>query len=344
MTTVYTTHARYDEHDFPGHPEHAGRIRAVWNYLAEAGITAQLQAVTAQPVSTELITTVHTHDYLGILQRIAASNQRHVRLDADTYASSTSYEIARLAAGGVVDAVDAVLSGQADNGLAAVRPPGHHAMPDHGMGFCLLGNIAIAARHAQKVYNIERVLIVDYDVHHGNGTQAMFYNDPSVMFISTHQSPFYPMTGWLEETGQSAGKGCTLNIPLNAGHGDACYAAIYQEIIWPAAERFQPQLILVSAGFDAHWDDPLAGMRLSLTGYTHITRELIQMARQFCDGKIVFVMEGGYNLDILSRGMANIAYALLGSDKVDDPFGAVQERSEAEYQALIAQIKRLHKL
>ncbi len=344
MQTVYTTHPRYTEHDLPGHPEHAGRIRAVWQRLEETDLVSHLQVLTPEPVPVDLIHTVHTQDYTNILQRISTSNQRHVRLDADTYATPTSYEIARLSAGGVVSAVDAVLSGKAANGLAAVRPPGHHAMPNHGMGFCLLGNIAIAARHAQHAYGLKRVMIVDFDVHHGNGTQAMFYDDPSVLFISTHQSPFYPGTGTLRENGMGAGTGYNINIPLSAGHGDESYAIIFEDIIWPAAERFQPQLILASAGFDAHWNDPLAGMRLSLTGYAHITHQLAQMAQAFCEGRIVFVMEGGYNLDILSRGMENVAHALLDDGIIEDPFGKVQGHGTQEVKTVLAQVKKLHNL
>lgn len=263
MTTVYTTHPRYVDHDLPGHSEHAGRIRAVWQRLDDSGLSARMQAQEAQEVSSDLILAVHAPEYLDLLQRVSVMG-RTMLLDADTYAGPDSLEIARLAAGGVVGAVDAVLAGRADNGLAAVRPPGHHAMPDHGMGFCLLGNIAIAARFAQQQYGIERVLIVDYDVHHGNGTEAMFYDDPSVLFISTHQYPLYPGTGAVTDIGAGDGAGYTINIPLPGGCGDGNYAAVFEQIVWQAAERFAPELILVSAGFDAHWSDPLAGMSLTL--------------------------------------------------------------------------------
>ncbi|MBZ0295637.1 MAG: histone deacetylase [Anaerolineae bacterium] len=344
MSTIYTTHPRYIEHTRAGHPEHAGRMKAVWQQLDEIGLSAQMQKIVPQPISNDLILTLHTPDYLNTLQWIASSGRDMVHLDPDTYATSTSFEIARLAAGGVTAAIDAVLTGEADNGLAAIRPPGHHAMPDHGMGFCLLGNIALGARHAQQVHPIERVLIVDYDVHHGNGTQAMFDSDDSVLFISTHQYPFYPGTGALRQTGTGAGKGYTINIPLSAGHGDKSYAAIYQEIIWPAAERFQPQLILVSAGFDAHWDDPLASMRLSLDGYNYITRELVKMANQLCDGKIVFVMEGGYNLGVLAHGVENIAHTLLRDGRESDPLGSFLGRGEPDIRPLINQLKQIHEL
>jgi acetoin utilization deacetylase AcuC-like enzyme len=345
MTSVYVTHPRYNEHNLPGHPEHAGRIRAIWSQMDISGLSDRMKSLEPEMVSEELILTVHTEEFVEMLRWIDATKQQHVHFDPDTYGGPTVYQIARLGAGGVVLAVDEVMGGYAKNALAAVRPPGHHAMPDHAMGFCILGNVPIAARHAQKAYGIKRVMIVDYDVHHGNGTEAMFYDDDSVYFISTHQSPFYPGTGALTDTGTGKGKGCTLNIPLAAGHGDESYEALYQEVVWPAAERFKPELILVSAGFDSHWTDPIAGMRLSLTGYAHITRELIKMADQLCGGKIVFALEGGYNLDALGHGVVNIGHALLGSTTVSDPLGPPKDgRPEPDVKPLIERIKQIHGL
>jgi acetoin utilization deacetylase AcuC-like enzyme len=345
MTSVYVTHERYIEHNLPGHPEHAGRIRAIWGQMDATGLSTRMKKLEPQSVNEELVLRVHTPEYIDILRWIDETKQQRVHLDPDTYAGPTAYEISRLSAGGVVLAVDEVLGGHASNGLAAVRPPGHHAMPDHAMGFCILGNVPIAVRHAQKAYGIERVMIVDYDVHHGNGTEAMFYDDNSVLFISTHQSPFYPGTGPVADTGSGKGKGFTINIPLEAGNGDASYAALYQEIIWPAAERFKPQFIIVSAGFDSHWTDPIAGMRLSLTGYAQLSRELIKMAEQFCGGKIVFALEGGYNLDALSHGVANVGYALLGDNSVSDPLGTPRDgRPEPDVRPLIERLKQVHGL
>lgn len=343
MTTVYSTHARFVDHDLPGHVEHAGRIRAVWQRLNESRLTARMQTIEAAEVDTDLILAVHTAGYLDTLQRVSIMG-RTMLLDADTYTGPDSLEIARLSAGGAVAAVDAVLAGRADNGLAAIRPPGHHAMPDHGMGFCLLGNIAVAARYAQRQHSVERVLIVDYDVHHGNGTEAMFYDDPSVLFISTHQYPLYPGTGAVTDIGRGRGEGYTINIPMPAGCGDGNYADVFDQIVWHAAERFAPQLILVSAGFDAHWNDPLARMDLTLTGYAHLTRELIRMAARFCDGKIVFVMEGGYDLDALGFGMSNIAKLLLGDEPVDSLGASLRAGSEPDIAPLLAMVKKLHKL
>ncbi len=342
MTTIYVTHPRYVEHDLPGHPEHAGRIRAVWDELDSSGLADRMLQKEATPVTDEQILSVHIAQHVENLRKVE-QGQHNAQFDSDTYLLPVSPEIARLSAGGVVLATEMVVNGQADNGLAITRPPGHHAIPERGMGFCLLGNIAIAAKHAQKLPGIKRVLIVDYDVHHGNGTQDIFYEDPSVMFISTHQSPFYPGTGTLRETGRRDGRGFTINIPLRAGQGDQNYQRVFDEIIRPAAERFRPQLILVSAGFDAHWIDPLAGMMLSLTGYANLTKSLNDMSRDLCNGKIVFVMEGGYDLVALSHGIANVARVLLGDEEFPDLLGAAGRR-EPDIEELVNALKILHKL
>lgn len=345
MTTAYISHPRYVEHHLQGHPEHAGRIRAVWEQLRLAGLIDRMKVHEARAVEDKWIQKVHSPKYVDLLHWLDESRPSHMNhLDPDTYAGPTSIEIARLSAGGVILAADEVLSGNARNALAAVRPPGHHAMPDHAMGFCILGNVPIAVRYAQETYGIKRVMIVDYDVHHGNGTEAMFYDDPSVLFISTHQAPFYPGTGSLTDIGSGQGEGYTINIPLPAGHSDSNFAAIYDQIVWPAAERFKPEFIIVSAGFDAHWLDPIAGMRLSLTGYAHLSRELIRMAEKFCSGKIIFAMEGGYNLDALSHGMVNIAHALLGDENISDPMGMPRETREPDVTNLIKQLRAIHGL
>jgi acetoin utilization deacetylase AcuC-like enzyme len=345
MTTAFVTHPRYIEHHMAGHPEHAGRIRAVWQEMEHAGLMSRVTRLEPEPIGDELIRTVHSERYIELLHWLDTNRKPHMQhLDGDTYCTPTSIEVARLSAGGVVRAVDEVLSGRAQNALAAVRPPGHHAMPDHAMGFCILGNVPIATRYAQQQYGLRRVMIVDYDVHHGNGTEAMFYDDGTVLFISSHQAPFYPGTGAITDTGRDAGAGYTLNIPLAAGHGDRSFAALYEDVLWPVARRFQPELIIVSAGFDSHWLDPIAGMRLSLTGYAHLSRELIRMADAVCGGKIVFAMEGGYNLEALSHGLVNITHALLGDSTVSDPLGPPRILEEPDVQPLIARLKTLHHL
>ncbi|MBS4730491.1 histone deacetylase [Mycobacterium sp. SM1] len=343
MTTIYATHPRYTEHDLPGHPENAERIRAVWRGLDHSGLSARMVALQAEALDPELALTVHTAEYLDLLRRISAGS-RMTHLDADTYAGPDALAIALLSAGGAAGAVDAVLRGAAENGLAAIRPPGHHALPERGMGFCLLGNVAIATRYAQARYGVERVLIIDYDVHHGNGTEAMFYRDPSVLYVSTHQYPFYPGTGAATDIGAGPGEGYTINIPLPAGSGDTNYATVFDQVIWPAAQRYDPQLILVSMGFDAYWADPLAAMRLTLDGYSHLAAEVIRMAQRFCQGKVVFVLEGGYNLEALRYGVSDVARLLLGDPPADRIVAGPSPRLEPDIAALLARLRQLHRL
>ncbi|MFN8378621.1 MAG: histone deacetylase [Anaerolineae bacterium] len=339
MTTAYVTHPRYVEHHLPEHPEHAGRIRAVWRRIDEDGLIAQLKLVEANRATREQVLQVHDAGYFELLERTSRMATTS-RLDPDTYANPASFEVALLAAGGMVAAVDAILGGTADNALAVVRPPGHHALADRGMGFCLFNNAAIAARYAQQAYGIERVAIVDYDVHHGNGTNDIFYDDPTVLFISLHQYPLYPMQGLVREIGAGAGRGYTLNLPLPAGCGDKAYAQVFREVVVPVVTRFQPQLLIVSSGHDAHWMDPLAGMNLSLAGFAHLNAELNRMAKMTCSGHIIYGMEGGYNLDALGYGWRNIARQLLGLAP-DDPLGPAPTSREPDIRAVLNQATTL---
>jgi acetoin utilization deacetylase AcuC-like enzyme len=342
MSTAFVTDPRSAVHTLDGHPEHAGRLTAVQRTLESNLLVGRLVCLEPRTADDKAVLAVHTPRYLALLEK-TSELEGAAMLGADTYVTPQSYEIARLAAGGVLQAVDAVMGSEADNALAVIRPPGHHATPSIGMGFCLLNNIAIAARYAQRVHDIERVLIVDYDVHHGNGTQDTFYADSTVLYISTHQFPLYPGTGTVQEIGEREGRGYTLNIPLPPGVGDAGYAQVFDEIVIPAARRFAPQLILVSAGFDAHWADPLANMRLSLTGYDHLTRTVESLARELCGGRIVFVMEGGYNLVVLGNAWANVARALLRDSHTADPLGPALS-AEPSIDQFIERIKQIHKL
>ena len=344
MTTAFVTHPSYTEHDFPRHPEHAGRIRAVWSALEAAGMTGQLLAPSPSSASDQQVLSVHTVEHLQRLVDISQMD-RSVLIDQDTYALPSSLDVARLAAGAVIRAVDAVCAGDADNAMAIVRPPGHHATPDRQMGFCLLNNVAIGARHAHNTHRLNRVMILDYDVHHGNGTQDIFYSDSAVMFLSIHQSPYYPGTGALDEVGAAEGRGTTVNVPVPAGHGDQSYRLMIEQVVTPATLRFRPDLLLISVGFDAHWVDPLAGMRLSLGGYDWLARECLKLAEQVCAGRIVFVMEGGYDLKALSHGWCNIARALLGLDDLSDPYGAAPaDSSSGDIQPLLDRVRAIHRI
>ena len=339
MPTAYSTDDCFALHDMPEHPENARRLTAVQQGLRTSRLDERLESVAPQPVTDDVLLAVHTASYLRRLDDTA--HGQNAMLGPDTYVTPESYRVARTAVGSVTAVIDAVLAGRVNNALAAVRPPGHHARASQAMGFCLLNNIAIGAHFARLNYALRRILIVDYDVHHGNGTQETFYSDPGVLFVSTHQWPLYPGTGDVTEIGTGAGQGTTVNVPLPPGTGDRGYAATFERVVWPLAEQFQPELILVSAGFDAHWRDPLAQMQLSLTGYNHLTRELIHMAEATCNGRIVFILEGGYNLSVLRYAWVEVARALLGDPAGDDELGLAPYR-EPEITPALARVMRVH--
>jgi acetoin utilization deacetylase AcuC-like enzyme len=320
VTTAYCYDPLYLEHDLPGHPESRGRLERVMASLVDTGLLARMTPIRPLPVELSLLKSVHAPAYVAAVRQISARGGGF--LDSDTYLGPRSYDAALLAAGGAVELIRAVNSGRAANGIALVRPPGHHATAARGMGFCLFNNIAVAARAALDELGLARVLIVDWDVHHGNGTQDIFYNSPQVYFFSTHQYPHYPGTGGWNETGADPGRGYTANVPLPAGVGDAGFRRIFAEVLEPLAERFRPELILVSAGYDAHWNDPLAGLQLSLEGYWELARSVVGLADRLCGGRLVVTLEGGYDLDVLACGVANTCRALLGDAAPGpDPLG-----------------------
>jgi acetoin utilization deacetylase AcuC-like enzyme len=341
METAYVYDPIYLEHDLPSHPENARRLKQILSTLEETGMLARLTPVEPRLATAEELQRVHTAAHIERVQRVAGAGGGY--LDPDTYVSPRSFEAALMAAGGLVRATEAVLAGEVANGFALVRPPGHHATATRGMGFCLFNNVVVAARAALAGEKVARVFIVDFDVHHGNGTQDAFSSDPAVFYVSTHQYPHYPGTGHWEETGIGAGEGTLLNVPLSAGVGDAGYAQIFAELVWPLAERFHPDLILVSAGYDAHWSDPLAQMTLSLTGYAGLGQELVHMAEQLCSGRIVFTLEGGYQLDVLACGVLNAFYAMRGEPSIADPLGP-SPYPERPVDALVTRLREVHGL
>lgn len=302
--TLFVYDDAFLEHD-PGatHPERAARLQAIMAHLKAQGVLdSVIRPDALEPAPERWLTTVHLPDYLDSLER--AARDAPTELDADTVVSKASYRAARLAAGGTLVAVDAIMRGDAVNAFIASRPPGHHALPERAMGFCLINHVAVAARYAQQAHGIERVLIVDWDVHHGNATQAIFYDDPSVLYFSTHQYPYYPGSGSRAETGSGAGEGYTVNVPLAAGDGDEAIIAAFERELRPAAESFAPQFVFISAGFDAHRDDPLANLEVTERGFAKLTEIVADIARQHANGRIVSVLEGGYALDALARSVA----------------------------------------
>jgi acetoin utilization deacetylase AcuC-like enzyme len=301
--TGFVYHADYLQHDMGyGHPESPQRLRAIIARLEETGLLADLVRIDPKPATDDWVTQVHTNSYVKAL-RTRAPHQGYVSLDPDTSMSPGSLNAAYLAAGGVLTAVDAIMDGRVDNAFCAVRPPGHHAEADRAMGFCLINNVAVAARYFQKRYGLERIAIVDWDVHHGNGTQHAFYKDPSVFFFSTHQYPYYPGTGAVDERGEGKGEGFTLNVPLPAGMGDKEYLEIFNHILRPALKAYRPDAIIISAGFDAHRDDPLAGMNLTAEGYRALTKAVKEIAGEHASGRVLSCLEGGYNLAALAASV-----------------------------------------
>ena len=295
---VLLSDPRFFRHRSNGyHPERPERLDAARAAIERSELS--FTPIEPRPATDEELERVHDPKFLKWLRTL--SGERGY-IDADTYVGPESVAIAELAAGGTVAMVDAILDGPHKRGVALVRPPGHHARPDHAMGFCLLNNVAIAAAHA-RARGLSRVAIVDWDVHHGNGTQDAFVDDPSVLYLSTHQFPFYPGTGAARETGEGEGKGFTVNVPLTAGGGDGVYRAAFERVILPVLEEYRPELILVSAGFDASARDPLAEMTLSAAAFGWMARALRGVADRTAEGRIALVLEGGYDLVALESGL-----------------------------------------
>ena len=311
--TGFVYHPAYLEHDMgAGHPESPNRLRAIMQQLEQSGTAARLTRIEPREAEDEWITQIHTPLYLAMLKTQAPTNGR-ISLDPDTSMSPGSLTAAYLAAGGALAAVDAIMSRQVDQAFCAVRPPGHHAESGRAMGFCLFNNVAIAARYVQKKHGLTRVLIVDWDVHHGNGTQHSFEDDPSVLFFSTHQYPHYPGTGRKSERGRGAGEGFTINVPMEAGEGGEEYREIFQKSLVPTADSFKPEFVIVSAGFDAHKDDPLGNMGLMEEGYADLTGIVAGIAKRHAGGRILSSLEGGYHLTALATSVDRHIQALLAA-------------------------------
>lgn len=336
MKTVYTFVPSRD-HEFPDHPERPGRLKLLQSQL-DAGImgTEQIQAT---PATYDQIARVHQPQLIHAIEEICKQGAGVIDY-APTYVTQTSYQDALLAAGSVIACTQAVINGDAKNAFAIVRPPGHHAEPHCAMGFCIFNNIAIAAREALS-NGLERVMVIDYDAHHGNGTQAACINDERFGFISTHQWGIYPGTGWIEDAPHA--KGRLVNIPLHEFAGDEVFTRVADKIFKPIVESFRPQMLLVSAGFDAHWNDPLTSLGLSTRGFYNISKKLVDLAEEYCNNKIVFVLEGGYDPQNVANGAAAVFDALTHS-----PLSAGKDahdpspHREPDHESRISEIRKWH--
>lgn len=303
-----------------GHPERPERLPAALEALEASGLLEEVAMRSPREAEAAEIRLVHSPEYIEQVKRLTESGGGH--LDMDTALSEASYRAALKAAGALLDSVDGCLSGDIRNSFCMVRPPGHHALPSRGMGFCVFNNAAIAARYAISKKGLDRVMIVDWDAHHGNGTQEVFYGDSSVLYVSLHQYPHYPGTGWLDETGGNKGRGFTINIPFPPGTGEEHYLKAFERIIIPAGRDFAPDLLLISAGYDSHAGDLLCSMRLIDGSYRRMTESLSGLAEEICNGRLIVTLEGGYNIGAMARSVVQTVAAMAGADVVgqdEDP-------------------------
>ena len=348
------------EHMREGHPESNLRVPAILDALADANLTPTARAgelvhlESFTPATRDQVMEVHSKNYVGGLA-LLAKTRAPMDVTGDTYITQASYDAALNGCGAAIALVDAVCDASEARGpsgesapaaFGLCRPPGHHATPKAAMGFCLFGTVAAAARHAQKSRGMSKVMIFDFDVHHGNGTNDIFREDPSVLFVSTHESGSFPGTGKMSDAGDGDGEGATINVPLPPGSGDAAALAAFDEIVAPAAARFNPDIILVSAGYDAHWRDPLAGLSFRTGTYHRLSARLRELSTELCGGRVVFLLEGGYDLVGLGEGVADSFRALLGDASGEDPGGipGLTEEPTDKVRAVLTEAKAMHQL
>ncbi|GCE03220.1 histone deacetylase family protein [Dictyobacter aurantiacus] len=363
MTTALVYDPIFMEHRPPkGHPERPQRMEMSIGYLRALNWLErpELVQLTPRAASIDELATVHEREYIQEIEELsqqaaeteaATGVPTSLQAGTDTYVSAKTYEAARKAAGAPLTALDAIMNGEVKNAYCLVRPPGHHAVAEAGFGFCIFNNVAIAARYALDRYELERVMIIDYDVHHGNGTQETFYDDPRVLYFSIHQAPFFPGTGLSDERGEGDAVGTTINVPLPAGSGYEIYEPIFRQVLAPAADRFNPQLILVSAGYDAHWKEAEGhtgvqpGMRISTAGFSKLNEIILKLADTLCEGRLIMVQEGGYDLDVVASGVATSLNQLLGGTEAVDKYGQAPDIAfQLNTDVVISELRRIHQL
>ena len=331
---------RYLDHN-PGsfHPESPERLRTVYSMLDDPDMASIFQDVPVRRAERDELLFIHSPRYVDMILKTEGKGPRS--LDPDTSVSDGSCEAALLAAGGLCEAISAVVTGEMDNAFALVRPPGHHAERERAMGFCLFNNVAVGARYAQEFLDLKRVLIVDWDLHHGNGTQHSFEEDPSILYFSTHQYPYYPGSGAFAEAGKGKGKGFTVNVPFSPGHGNGEYRGVFKRVLEPIAFEFDPELVLVSAGFDIYEEDPLGGMHITPNGFAGLTRSIMDIADQCCGGKVVITLEGGYHLNGLRDSVKAVLKELAGVSETS--FDYLLTRAEQErVDTAVAMVSEVH--
>ncbi|MGH2582252.1 MAG: histone deacetylase family protein [Anaerolineales bacterium] len=327
----------HEAHRNPGHAERPERVEVIRKALDDAGYWAHGMQVSPEPLPDFILHSIHTEELLDTVRR---HSELELNIDGDTYLTKQTWQLALNAAAGAAATAKAVWTAKADCGFALTRPPGHHATRTHAMGFCLLNNVALAAESLLKRESAQRLAIIDMDVHHGNGTQDIFYDRGDVLYISTHQSPLYPGTGRLAERGSGRGDGFTVNIPLPPGSGDAAFREAYGDFIPQVLDDFKPEMLLISIGFDSHWKDPLANLLVSANGYGEAVRSLQDWAMTNCGGRISLFLEGGYDLEALAAGALAVVSALVGEETRDE-LGPAPLPENREWQAVIEQLHRI---
>jgi acetoin utilization deacetylase AcuC-like enzyme len=329
----------HQKHQLRGHPERPERVEAIKKGLQEVGLWDSVPKLQPHKLSDKVLTAVHQNNYLTSLEQASAQEQM---LDLDTYTTQESWQLAHNAAGGAVALAEAVWKGEFQTGFALTRPPGHHATPFRGMGFCLINNVAVAAEHLLQNLSAEHLAIIDIDLHHGNGTQDIFWQRSDVSYLSIHQAPFYPGTGSVQETGEGTGEGYTLNLPIPSQSGDIAFETLVEEIILPYLDNRKPDMLLISFGFDTHWRDPLGSMLVSAAGLFKIIRLLTNWADSYCSGKIGVFLEGGYDLEA-GRVCGQAVGAGLVGQEWDDPIGPAPGAEGDAWRHILAEAKRVWK-
>lgn len=337
---IYYYPTNHEQHFEAGHPERPARIKAIYQWLEEANLWEPYPKADPLKISKKVLESIHTPHHLA---RLEAACKHGQRLDTDTYLTAASWQIALNSMGGAAAVAQAVWRKEAKRGFALTRPPGHHATPDQAMGFCLLNSIAVAAENLLQNEGAERIAIIDLDVHHGNGTQDIFYFRDDVFFISIHQSPLYPGTGHMLETGDSIGKGATLNIPLPPTAGDIARETAFDEIIFPLLNNFKPEILLISAGLDSHWNDPLAHHTVTAQGYGNTIRSLTEWADINCEGRIAMFLEGGYNLNAGAACALTSVQAMLGLP-ITDKLGPSNTDEDDQWKNTLEEVKNIWNL